>query len=398
MYLFLAQIRKPIGELGEDMQVTLKITLIPAAIALAFAGSAWAQQVVKIGHVAPISGPSAHLGKDNENAARMAIDELNARPFTINGQKVTLQLISEDDGADPKQGTAVAQKLVDAHVNGVIGHLNSGTTVPASKIYNDAGIVQISPATTAPAYTRQRFPGAFRTVASDAKLGGTLAKYAADTLKVKNIAIIDDRTTYGQGVADEFVKGAKAAGIKISGREFTNDKATDYTAILTSIKAKKPDLIFFGGMDSVAGPMLKQIKALGIPAAFMGGDGMCTEALGRLAGDGLGEGKVICAEAGGVKGPQEKVMEDFRARYKKKFNQDVQLYAPYVYDSVMVMATAMQNAKSADPAKYLPVLKAIKYEGVTGTIQFDQAGDIKDGALTLFTYKGGKRSKIDVVR
>jgi branched-chain amino acid transport system substrate-binding protein len=376
----------------------MKFTLIPAAIALAFAGSAWAQQVIKIGHVAPISGPSAHLGKDNENAARMAIDELNAKPFTINGQKVTLQLISEDDGADPKQGTAVAQKLVDAKVNGVIGHLNSGTTVPASKIYNDAGIVQISPATTAPAYTRQRFPGAFRTVASDAKLGGTLAKYAATTLKVKNIAIIDDRTTYGQGVADEFVKGAKAAGMKVAGREFTNDKATDYTAILTSIKAKKPDLIFFGGMDSVAGPMLKQVKALGIPAAFMGGDGMCTEALGRLAGDGLGEGKVICAEAGGVKGPQEKVMDDFRARYKKKFNQDVQLYAPYVYDSVMVMATAMQNAKSADPAKYLPVLKAIKYEGVTGTIQFDQAGDIKDGALTLFTYKGGKRSKIDVVR
>jgi branched-chain amino acid transport system substrate-binding protein len=380
------------------MQFAVKFALIPAAVALAFAGAAQAQQVVKIGHVAPISGPSAHLGKDNENAARMAIDELNAKGFTINGQKVTLQLVSEDDGADPKQGTAVAQKLVDAHVNGVIGHLNSGTTVPASKIYNDAGIVQISPATTAPAYTRQRFPGAFRVVASDAKLGGTLAKYAAGTVKAKNIAVIDDRTTYGQGVADEFVKGAKAAGMKVAGREFTSDKATDYTAILTSIKAKKPDLIFFGGMDSVAGPMLKQVKALGIPAAFMGGDGMCTEALGRLAGDGLGEGKVICAEAGGVKGPQEKVMEDFRARYKKKFNQDVQLYAPYVYDSVMVMATAMQNAKSADPAKYLPVLKAIKYEGVTGTIQFDQSGDIKDGALTLFTYKGGKRTKIDVVR
>jgi branched-chain amino acid transport system substrate-binding protein len=380
------------------MQVNIKLTLIPAAVALAFSGAAWAQQVVKIGHVAPISGPSAHLGKDNENAARMAIDELNAKPFTINGQKVTLQLISEDDGADPKQGTAVAQKLVDAKVNGVIGHLNSGTTVPASKIYNDAGIVQISPATTAPAYTRQRFPGAFRVVASDAKLGGTLAKYASGTLKAKNIAIIDDRTTYGQGVADEFVKGAKAAGMKVAGREFTSDKATDYTAILTSIKAKKPDLLFFGGMDSVAGPMLKQMKALGIQATFMGGDGMCTEALGRLAGDGLGDGKVICAEAGGVKGPQEKVMDDFRARYKKKFNQDVQLYAPYVYDSVMVMATAMQNAKSADPAKYLPVLKAIKYDGVTGTIQFDQNGDIKDGALTLFTYKGGKRSKIDVVR
>ena len=378
------------------MQVTTK--LIPFAIALAFAGTASAQQVVKIGHVAPISGPSAHLGKDNENAARMAIDELNAKGFTLNGQKVTLQLVSEDDGADPKQGTAVAQKLVDAKVNGVVGHLNSGTTVPASKIYNDAGIVQISPATTAPVYTRQHFPGAFRVVASDAKLGSTLSKYAIDTLHAKNIAIIDDRTTYGQGVADEFAKGLKKPGIKVVGREFTSATATDYTAILTSIKAKKPDLIFFGGMDSVAGPMLKQMKALGIQAVFMGGDGMCTDALGRLAGDGLGEGKVYCAEAGGVKGPQEKVMEDFRARYKKKFNMDVQLYAPYVYDSVMVMATAMQNAKSADPAKYLPVLKNIKYEGVTGTIQFDANGDIKDGALTLFTYKGGKRTKLDVIR
>jgi len=378
------------------MQVTTK--LIPFAIALAFAGTAGAQQVVKIGHVAPISGPSAHLGKDNENAARMAIDELNTKGFTLNGQKATLQLISEDDGADPKQGTAVAQKLVDAKVNGVIGHLNSGTTVPASKIYNDAGIVQISPATTAPVYTRQHFPGAFRVVASDAKLGSTLSKYAIDNLHAKNIAVIDDRTTYGQGVADEFVKGLKKPGIKVVGREFTSATATDYTAILTSIKGKKPDLIFFGGMDSVAGPMLKQMKALGITAVFMGGDGMCTDALGRLAGDGLGEGHVYCAEAGGVKGPQEKVMEDFRARYKKKFNMDVQLYAPYVYDSVMVMAKAMQDARSADPAKYLPVLKNIKYEGVTGTIQFDANGDIKDGALTLFTYRGGKRTKLDVIR
>jgi len=378
------------------MQVTTKV--IPFAIALAFAGAASAQQVVKIGHVAPISGPSAHLGKDNENAARMAIDELNSKGFAINGQKVTLQLVSEDDGADPKQGTAVAQKLVDARVNGVIGHLNSGTTVPASKIYNDAGIPQISPATTAPQYTAQRFPGAFRVVASDVKLGSTLGKYAVDTVKAKNIAIIDDRTTYGQGVADQFAKGVKGPGVRVVGREFTSATATDYTAILTSIKARKPDLIFFGGMDSVAGPMLKQVKALGIEARFMGGDGMCTDALGRLAGAGLGEGKVICAEAGGVKGPQEKVMEDFRARYKKKFNMDVQLYAPYVYDAVMVMATAMQNAKSADPARYLPELKKIKYEGVTGTIQFDDKGDIRDGALTLFTYKGGKRSKIDVVR
>lgn len=373
--------------------------LIPLAIAMLVASNASAQQVVKIGHVGPVSGPNAHLGKDNENAARMAIEELNAKGFTINGQKVTLQLVAEDDGSDPKQGTAVAQKLVDAKVKGVIGHLNSGTTVPASKIYNDAGIPQISPATTATQYTKQRFPGAFRVVANDAKLGGTLGKYAVDTLKVKNIAVIDDRTTYGQGVASEFLKGAKGPGVRIVGKEFTSATATDYTAILTSIRAKKPDLVFFGGMDSVGGPMLKQMKALGIEARFMGGDGICTESLGRLAGDAVGEGKVVCAEAGGVTGAeQEKAMSDFRARFKQKTGLEVQLYAPYVYDAVMVMAAAMQKANSAEPAKYLPELKKIHYKGVTGQIAFDANGDINNGALTLYTFKGGKRSKMDVIR
>jgi branched-chain amino acid transport system substrate-binding protein len=373
--------------------------LIPLAIAMLVAGGASAQQVVKIGHVGPVSGPNSHLGKDNENGARMAIDELNAKGFTINGQKVTLQLVAEDDGSDPKQGTAVAQKLVDAKVKGVIGHLNSGTTVPASKIYNDAGIPQISPATTATQYTRQRFPGAFRVVANDAKLGGTLGKYAVDTLKVKNIAVIDDRTTYGQGVASEFLKGAKGPGVRIVGKEFTSATATDYTAILTSIRAKKPDLVFFGGMDSVGGPMLKQMKALGIDARFMGGDGICTESLGRLAGDAVGEGKVVCAEAGGVTGAeQEKIINDFRARFKQKTGLEVQLYAPYVYDAVMVMAAAMQKANSAEPAKYLPELKKIHYKGVTGDIAFDANGDINNGALTLYTFKGGKRSKMDVIR
>jgi len=377
----------------------MTIKLIPLAIAMLLAANASAQQVVKIGHVGPVSGPNSHLGKDNENAARMAIDELNAKGFTIDGKKVTLQLVAEDDGSDPKQGTAVAQKLVDAKVKGVIGHLNSGTSVPASKIYNDAGIPQISPATTATQYTKQRFPGAFRVVANDAKLGGTLGKYAVDTLKAKNIAVIDDRTTYGQGVAAEFAKGAKGPGVKIVGKEFTSATATDYTAILTSLRAKKPDLVFFGGMDSVGGPMLKQMKALGIDARFMGGDGICTEALGRLAGDAVGEGKVICAEAGGVTGAeQEKTIADFRARFKQKTGVEVQLYAPYVYDAVMVMAAAMQAAKSAEPAKYLPELKKINYKGVTGTIAFDASGDINNGALTLYTFKGGKRSKMDVIR
>jgi branched-chain amino acid transport system substrate-binding protein len=383
------------------MQVKLNV-IVAASLAL-LAGATSAQElVVKIGHVGPTSGAIAHLGKDNENGARMAIDELNAKGVTIGGKKAKFELLAEDDAADPKQGTAAAQKLVDSKVNGVIGHLNSGTTIPASKIYTDAGIPQISPSATNPKYTRQGYKTAFRMVADDVHLGGTLGKYAVKELKGKSIAVIDDRTAYGQGVADEFEKGVKAAGGKTVGREFTNDKATDFTAILTSLKGKKPDIIFFGGMDAVAGPMLRQMKQLGIEAKFMGGDGICTGELPKLAAGTMGDGQVVCAEAGGIDDKDaaaKKGMEDFRANFKKKFGQDVQLYAPYVYDAVNVMVAAMVKANSSEPAKYLPVLaKTEGYKGVTGAVGFDEKGDIKNGALTLYTYKGGNKSNMGVVR
>ncbi|MBV6321432.1 MULTISPECIES: branched-chain amino acid ABC transporter substrate-binding protein [Duganella] len=376
-----------------------KTKFIPLAIALAFAGSAGAQEVIKIGHVAPVSGPSAHLGKDNENGAKMAVEELNAKGIKIGGKPVKFVLVLEDDGGDPKQGTAVAQKLVDAKVNGVIGHLNSGTTIPASKIYFDAGIPEISPATTQTKYTQQGFNSVFRVVANDAKLGGSLGSYAVGKMGVKKIAVIDDRTAYGQGVAEEFIKGAKKAlpGVQIVGKEFTTDKATDFNAILTTIKGKNPDLIFFGGMDSVGGPLLRQMKALGIQAKYMGGDGLCTESLPKLAGADAVK-VVTCAEAGGVPPELQKNMDDFHARYKKKYNMDVQLYAPYVYDSVMTMAAAMQAANSAEPAKYLPFLQKIKYQGVTGLIEFDAKGDIKDGSLTMYNYNNGTKTITSVIK
>ena len=380
------------------MQFHLK--LVAAAAAAVFVGSVSAQDlVVKIGHVAPTSGGIAHLGKDNENGARMAIDELNAKNFMIGGKKAKFELLAEDDAADPKQGTAVANKLVDAKVNGVIGHLNSGTTIPASKIYHYAGIPQISPSATNPKYTRQGFNTAFRVVADDVHLGGTLGRYAVKELKGKSIVTIDDRTAYGQGVAEEFAKAVKASGGSIQDTQFTTDKATDFTAILTAVKAKKPDVIFYGGMDAVAGPMIRQMKQLGINAKFMGGDGICTGELPKLAGGAMADGQVVCAEAGGVEGAQKVGMEKFRADFKKKFGTDVQIYAPYVYDAVNVMVAAMVKAGSADPKKYLPVLaKTSGYKGVTGTIAFDEKGDIKNGALTLYTYKGDKREQMAVVR
>jgi branched-chain amino acid transport system substrate-binding protein len=230
-------------------------------------------------------------------------------------------------------------------------------------------------------------------------LGGTLGRYAVNELKGKSIAVIDDRTAYGQGVAEEFEKAVKAAGGNLVGHEFTTDKATDFMPILTTLKGKKPDIIFFGGMDAVGGPMMKQMKSLGIKAKFMGGDGICTNEMIKLAGDAMADGQVVCAEAGGVDGALKKGMDEFGVKFKKRFNDDVKLYSPYVYDAVFVMVDAMQRAKSSEPAKYLPELaKTTGFKGVTGTISFDAKGDIKNGALTLYTFKAGKRDQIAVVR
>jgi len=375
------------------------VAAAPAPAPAAAPAPAPVPTVIKIGHVGPTSGAIAHLGKDNENGARMAIEELNAKGITIGGQKMTIELLPEDDAGDPKQGTSVATKLVDAKVNGVIGHLNSGTTIPASQIYKDAGIPQISPSATNPKYTRQGFPTTFRVVADDVHLGSTLGKYAVTTLKGKSIGVIDDRTAYGQGVAEEFKKAVEAAGGKVAGHEFTTDKATDFNAILTTLKGKKVDVVFFGGMDAVAGPMIKQMAQLGIKAKFMGGDGICSSELPKLAGTAMKDNMVFCAEAGGVEGEAKAGMDKFRADFKAKYNAEVQVYAPYVYDAVNVMVAAMVKADSADPAKYLPELaKTTDYKGVTGTISFDEKGDIKNGALTLMTYKGGKRTELAVIR
>ena len=371
-------------------------------LAATLAPSAHAQPVVKIGTASPLSGPGAHQGKDIENGARMAIDELNARGAAIGGRKVKWVLQPEDDASDPKTGTAVAQKLVDARVAAVVGHLNSGPTVPASKIYANAGIPQISPAATTPLYTHQGFKTAFRVVANDNLVGSTLANYAVATLKARKIAVIDDRTAFGQGLADEFIKSLKrgmpASGVAIVSRQFTHDKATDFNAILTQIRARDPDLIFYGGMDAVAGPMLKQMKALGLRASLVAGDGICSEKLPLLAGDALGEDKVFCVVAGGVDPGREAGFNAFTERYRQRYKMPVQTYAPYAYDAVMVFAAAMQKAGSSAPAQFLPALAQIQHEGITGTIAFDPKGDLRDAALTLYTYRKGKKTKLQVLR
>ena len=343
--------------------------------------------VVKIGASAPLTGPQAHIGKDNENGTRMAIEDANARGVTIGGKKARFELLSEDDQTDPRIATVVAQKLVDAKVSGIIGHLNSGTTIPASRIYSDNGIPQISPSATAVSYTAQGFKTAFRVMANDGQQGKVLGEFAAKNLGAKKIAVIDDRTAYGQGLADEFAKSAQASGAQIVAHEYTTDKAVDFTAVLTSIKGKQPDLVFFGGMDPQGVPLVKQLKALGLNARFMMGDGGYTPKLIELAGA-AAEGTY--ASLPGVPLEQMPGGKDFSQRYEAKFKQPIQLYAPYCYDAVNVMIAAMQKTGSAEPAKYLPELAKIEYDGVTAKISFDEKGDLKGGAITLYQVQQGK--------
>ena len=387
-----------------------KLSVVALSVAAAFALSACGQKeepkpaaapapaappevVVKLGHVAPMTGPQAHLGKDNENGAKLAVEELNAKGLEIGGAKVKFELVAEDDAADPKQGTVVAQKLVDAKVNGVIGHLNSGTTIPASKLYADAGIPQISGSATNPKYTQQGFKTAFRVMANDVQQGKVLGEFAAKQ-GVKTVAVVDDRTAYGQGLADEFRKAAEAAGIKVVANEYTTDKATDFKAILTKIKSTKADLVFFGGMDAQGGPMAKQMKELGIKAKFLGGDGVCTPEFMKLGGE-ASEGN-YCSLPGM---PLEKLAKgpEFKDKFTKKFNAEIQLYSPYVYDAVMVMADSMKRANSVDPAKYLPEVGKTKYDGVTALIEFDEFGDLKGGAISIYQYKGGKLEYVETL-
>ncbi len=372
------------------MQVKLKV--IFAATLSVLAGAAMAQDmVVKIGHVAPVSGAQAHYGKDNENGARMAIEDLNAKGVTIGGKKVKFELVAEDDAADPKQGTAAAQKLCDAKVNGVVGHLNSGTTIPASTIYNQCGIPHITPSATNPKLTQQGYKTTFRLLANDNALGAGLALHAANNLKLKKVAIIDDRTAYGQGVAEVFKRTALARGMQVVDEQFTNDKATDFMAILTAIKSKGPDAVFYGGMDPQAGPMLRQMDQLGLSnLKYFGGDGICTAKLAELSGGAKSMAGVVCAE-GGASLEKMPGGAAWMARYEAKYPKQFQVYSPYVYDAVHVLVDAMVRAGSADPKVYTAKLFDTNYQGVTTKVGFEADGELKNPAMTLYLYKDGKK-------
>lgn len=373
------------------MHAAKRSALTLTCLAIASAG-ARADQTVTIGYGGPLTGQIAHVGKDAENGVRLAIDDANAAGIKIKGAPVHFVLDSQDDAADPKTAVSVAQKLVDEKVSGVVGHITSGATIPVSKVYSGAGIPQVSPSATNPVLTRQGYATAFRVIGDDSYVGRVIAQYVAKTKGFKRVAIVDDRTSYGQGLADVVANELKAAGVEVVDREFVSDKTVDFRSILTVIKSKGAQAIFYGGVDAQAGPMRKQMTSLAMKAPLVGSS-IETDKFIELAGPAAAEG-TVSAESGQ---PLESMPKGKSFEQKFKKYGSVVLYAPYAYDATWALINAMKLADATAPTDYLPAMKKVDFEGVTGRIQFDEKGDLKAANVTLYEAKSGKFSPLTTV-
>jgi branched-chain amino acid transport system substrate-binding protein len=339
---------------------------------------------VKVGFAAPLTGVNAGYGKDLQNGVQLALDDAAAQKVQIAGKPAHFNLVVQDDQADPRIGVQAAQALVDQNVSVVVGHFNSGTTIPASVVYDKAGIPVIDPAATNPTLTSRGLANMFMVIATDGQNAGNAGKYAVDVTKAKRIAIIDDRTAFGQGEADEFEKAAKANGGTIVAREFTNDKAVDFSAQLTKIKSTNADLVFFGGLDAQAAMLVKRMRQLGIRAQFLAGGGVMNANFIKLAGN-AAEGASVWEYGQPLsrlaKGKQ------FETKFRQKYGVDMLAYAPFAYDATWIAINAMQKANSTKPADFNGALKGTRYDGITGTIAFTNTGDLKNPSSTLYEVK-----------
>ena len=374
------------------MPSTMKTAALAAALLLLGAPALAQEQLVRIGVSGPLSGANAFAGKDDENGVRLAVEELNAQKLKAGGKTLRFELMSEDDQGDPKAGVNVAQKFADAGVKFVLGPYNSGVAIPASRVYDDAGIL-MSTVGTNPKITQSRYPNVFRTVASDNQVGGSMAAYAAKELKIKTVGVIDDRSAFGQGIAEEFARQARANGVTVAGREFTSDKASDFATILTSLRAKKVDAIFFGGYAPQGAPMARQMKQLGMGnVRLLGGDTLCSPEMAKLGGDAVGA-NVMCAQAGAMLDKQAGGPA-FKTRYKQRFQRDPDVYAPAFYDQTMFIAQAIKSANSTDAMAVNKLLHTMTYQGVAGTYGYDANGNLKKTAVTVYTFKNGALSPL----
>lgn len=372
----------------------MKIFAVAPGILLTLvAMSAWADQIVKIGYAGPTTGTIAHIGKDSEWGVRLAIDEANQQNVIVKGERVRFEVDAQDDMADPKTAVTVAQKLIDDHVVGVVGHVNSGATLAASKVYATAGIPQISPSSTNPLFTRQGLKTAFRTIGDDRDVADTLAAYVVEKLQAKRVVVVDDRTAYGQTFGDAVVERLTKRGVTPVGREYVTDHTVDFRGVLTGLKARQPQVLIYAGVDAQAGPMRKQMVSLGMKDVTFAGCTIETDRFIQLAGYDAAEGS-ISSESGYPLGKLPKG-DEFMKRFAK-YGKPV-LFSPYAYDATRAIIEAIQLANSTAPADVTVALHKVRFDGITGEISFDDKGDLRTSHVSLFKADGGKWDAIETV-
>jgi branched-chain amino acid transport system substrate-binding protein len=350
----------------------------------AFAGFSCQKKsdVIKIGIAGPMTGDQSKMGMDFKNGASLAAEEWNSRGGLL-GKKI--DMLIGDDQHDPKQAVSVANKMVNEGVVGVIGHFNSSCSIPASDVYDRAGLPMISPGSTNPQLTEKGYRGVFRVCGRDDQQGKVGADFVTGQLKLKRVAVVHDKTTYGQGLADEF---KKALGDKVEvvfyGGIVQGDR--DFKGVLTTIKEKDPELIFFGGIYPEAGLMVRQAKEIGLKAPFMSGDGSIDPKFIEIAGAKAAEGTYLTFSPDPQNIPTAR---KFVERYKAKFGE-LGPYSIYAYDAANIMLTAIKEANSTDGKAIMDKLHSMEFSGALGAIKFDGKGDVTSTSYVIWITKDGK--------
>ena len=362
------------------------ICLAGALLAFASMTGCSRSVTVKIGVAVPMSGSVAKFGKDLAQGAQIAVDELNADHFLIDGRRARFELVVEDDKGSAEEGKVAAKRLIDGGVAAVFGHLNSDVSIAAAPLYANANIPQLS-AVTNPRYTRMGLKTTFRISADDIEQGATLSRLIGDKLKPKSIFVIDDRSTFGIGLANEVKNKLKLMNFEPP-HESIDGKSVDFAALAGKIKASNADLIFYGGDELAGVPLLKALEKIGSSARFVAGDGMCDEFTVKSAG-GAADRNFYCTMPG-VPPSWLSSGIGFTELYKAKFGEPG-AYSPFAYDGIHVLAQAMQRANSADPKIYLIEMNKGSFDGkIQGVVEFDSKGDIKDGTVVIYQSIGGQ--------
>jgi branched-chain amino acid transport system substrate-binding protein len=367
-----------------------KLTTLGLALgaAIAFGGAAQAQ--IKMAVTGPLTGPNAAFGAQLKNGVEQAVEDINAAGGIL-GQKITLSY--GDDVSDPKQGVSLANKFAGEGVKYVIGPFNSGVTMPSSEVYQENGILEVTPSATNPKITERNMWNIFRTCGRDDQQGEVAAKYIVSKFKGKKVAIVHDKTTYGQGLADETKKGLNKGGMKEVVYEGINLGEKDFSALVSKIKASGADLVYWGGLHTEGGLLVRQMRDQGIKAPLMGGDGITTDEFASVGGPGV-EGTLMTYGPDARKNAAAKdVVEKFRA---KKFEPEA--YTLYSYAAVQVIKQAAEQAKSLDPKKVSEAIKSGKtFKTVIGDLSYNKKGDVNRLDYVMYVWKKQPDGKITYV-